>query len=322
MRCLHWPSYFIQVNKTTNTTPVLRETSPLVVPASHEVWARAAWLVVDVIQRANLAMSMLFEGLAYDAAQLRHMHRIPWDDYATLCERARTLVGSDDDLDDLVEETYQVGIPELARTAIEPKSFVRFIHEVLDPIAFNAVDYRSEDLGPDRMRLVARLRPGALPCRAFFRGNVGALRGCTRHLDLPRTEVTYSETGPDYGIYELRLPRPRTLGSRGRRASYMSAQAAVARFILGADEHGHSIGVSVGPTDVFGERLHIVASEWELTRRQIAVLKLVVRGESNKEIAQALGCAENTVELHVTQLLRKADVASRARLIARFWSDE
>jgi DNA-binding NarL/FixJ family response regulator len=45
-----------------------------------------------------------------------------------------------------------------------------------------------------------------------------------------------------------------------------------------------------------------------------------VRGKSNKEIARSLACAENTVELHVTQLLRRASASSRAELIARYWS--
>lgn len=54
-----------------------------------------------------------------------------------------------------------------------------------------------------------------------------------------------------------------------------------------------------------------------LTRRQMDVLTFVLRGLSNKEIAVALGCAENTVEYHVTRLLRRYRVDSRAKLAAR-----
>jgi DNA-binding CsgD family transcriptional regulator len=282
-------------------------------------------MVVDVAQRANLPVSMLFEGLPYDAARLRRMRRISWNDYVTIFERFHTLVGTDDDLDDLLESTYHAVIPELRRLAqvmIEPKPFLRFIHDVINPLVIQAVDCWSEDMGPDRVRIIGRLRPGARPCWTFFRGSVGALRGCTRHLDLPPTEVTHSEIGPDYGIYELRLPRSRTLASRGLRASRRLGQGVMARLIMGVDEHGHSIRVSVGTGDALSERLDNVTIEWGLTRRQVEVLNLVVRGEANKEIAQALACAENTVELHVTQLLRKADVPSRTRLIARFWSDQ
>lgn len=307
------------MNVMVNATPPLRAFSQV-----DEVWARMAWAVIDVAQRANLPVSMLFEDLPYDAARLRRMRRISWDDYVTIFERVHTLVGSDDDFDDLVESTYHAVLPELrrlARAMIEPKPFVRFVHDVINPLWNQAVGCRSEDMGPDRVRIICRLRPGARPCWPFFRGSVGAWRGFTRHLDLPLTEVTHSEIGPDYGIYELRLPRSRTLASRGLRASQTLGRGVV-RLIMGADEDGHSIRVSVGTGDALSERLDDVTIEWGLTRRQIAVLNLVVRGEANKEIAQALACAENTVELHVTQLLRKAGVPSRTRLIARFWSDQ
>lgn len=57
----------------------------------------------------------------------------------------------------------------------------------------------------------------------------------------------------------------------------------------------------------------------KLTPQQSAVLALVVQGLSNKEVGVRLGKAENTVELHMTQLMRKFKVESRSRLIAKFW---
>ncbi len=77
-------------------------------------------------------------------------------------------------------------------------------------------------------------------------------------------------------------------------------------------------------TPSFGERMENLASravrEWGLTRRQLDVVRLMAQGEANKAIAGKLGCAERTVEVHVTAVLRKARVASRAELIARFWT--
>ncbi len=58
---------------------------------------------------------------------------------------------------------------------------------------------------------------------------------------------------------------------------------------------------------------------WKLTRRQTDVLGHVVEGRSNKEIAAMLGCAEGTVEIHLTQLLRRASADSRGTLTAKFW---
>lgn len=70
------------------------------------------------------------------------------------------------------------------------------------------------------------------------------------------------------------------------------------------------------------ERLAEASVIWRLTPRQRAVVREVVRGESNKGIAERLGIVESTVELHVTASLRKAGVESRAALVARFWSGE
>jgi DNA-binding NarL/FixJ family response regulator len=68
-----------------------------------------------------------------------------------------------------------------------------------------------------------------------------------------------------------------------------------------------------------GERAR--SPEWmALTPRRARVFELVVRGLSNKEIAKELGCADNTVEWHVTQILRQAGLQGRLQLVASYWS--
>lgn len=59
----------------------------------------------------------------------------------------------------------------------------------------------------------------------------------------------------------------------------------------------------------------------QLTPRQIEVLELVARGKTNKEIAAVLGRSEGTVEVHVTNLLRKYGASNRAGLVAMFWAE-
>jgi two-component system nitrate/nitrite response regulator NarL len=49
----------------------------------------------------------------------------------------------------------------------------------------------------------------------------------------------------------------------------------------------------------------------QLSHREQDILRGIVRGESNKEIARALGIAETTVKIHVQHILRKLDVSSR-----------
>jgi DNA-binding NarL/FixJ family response regulator len=46
-------------------------------------------------------------------------------------------------------------------------------------------------------------------------------------------------------------------------------------------------------------------------------LELLVAGRSNKVIAVERGCAENTVEFHVTGILQRAQCANRSELLAR-----
>ena len=50
----------------------------------------------------------------------------------------------------------------------------------------------------------------------------------------------------------------------------------------------------------------------QLTPRQIEVLKYLVAGSSNKEIARALSLGEGTVKVHVAALLRALNVPNRA----------
>ncbi|HEX8435956.1 LuxR C-terminal-related transcriptional regulator [Archangium sp.] len=66
-------------------------------------------------------------------------------------------------------------------------------------------------------------------------------------------------------------------------------------------------------------RVRTLGAHWKLTARETEVLGHLIRGESNKAISVSLGCAERTVEVHVTRILAKAQVESRSALIAKFF---
>ena len=70
----------------------------------------------------------------------------------------------------------------------------------------------------------------------------------------------------------------------------------------------------------FEARIQQAAMVWKVTAREREVLRRVVRGDSNKEIALQLQCHEGSVERHVTSLLRKSRCDSRSRLVASFWA--
>lgn len=58
------------------------------------------------------------------------------------------------------------------------------------------------------------------------------------------------------------------------------------------------------------------SGEW-LTPREVEVLRLLAQGASNRDIADALTVAERTVKSHVTNILSKMAVTSRAQAVVR-----
>jgi DNA-binding NarL/FixJ family response regulator len=53
-----------------------------------------------------------------------------------------------------------------------------------------------------------------------------------------------------------------------------------------------------------------------LTRRELAVLRLLAAGNSNREIGDLLGISDGTVKIHLTHLFAKLGVTSRTEAIA------
>jgi DNA-binding NarL/FixJ family response regulator len=53
-----------------------------------------------------------------------------------------------------------------------------------------------------------------------------------------------------------------------------------------------------------------------ITRRQLDVLQLIVRGASNREIASELELSEYTVRIHVAALLKLFAARNRTHLVA------
>jgi DNA-binding NarL/FixJ family response regulator len=53
----------------------------------------------------------------------------------------------------------------------------------------------------------------------------------------------------------------------------------------------------------------------DLTERELEVLQLVARGLSNKQVARAIGRAEETVKIHLKNMFVKLDVADRTEAV-------
>lgn len=277
--------------------------------------ARLAWAVLDLGHELGVADTLL-AGMPFDEAGLRSRKRIAWDDYCTMIERLCVAAGGPRALEELLATSYNATLPEMRAVAgafVSPKLLFRFIFEVIDPIAFPMAQFRYEDLGGDRIRLSEFLLPGVRPCIEYFQGSSGAVRAVPGHLGLAPAVILDREISPSHAIWDIRVPPSRTLVRRVH-------QIAV-RLVLGAESDGTLVTATIAtPDDTV--RLEHAVTAWQLTPRQADVLALVAEGKTNKEIAQALACADNTIELHVTNVLRKAGVTSRNQLIARFWSKQ
>ena len=81
----------------------------------------------------------------------------------------------------------------------------------------------------------------------------------------------------------------------------------------------HFLVVRSAPAGDPARRVATAALRWGLTPRQTEVLALVAAGKCNKSIAAELGCAERTVEFHVSACLDKAQCEKRAELVAKLW---
>ena len=67
---------------------------------------------------------------------------------------------------------------------------------------------------------------------------------------------------------------------------------------------------------ILAEQSPLRAAAATLTSRQRQILKGVIEGKSNREIAQALNIAEGTVKLHLAALFRALGAANRAHAAA------
>jgi DNA-binding NarL/FixJ family response regulator len=94
-----------------------------------------------------------------------------------------------------------------------------------------------------------------------------------------------------------------------------AASDALVTELRGMKGHTYYLVIFRPPTS-FEQRVEYAANLWGLTPRQAATLRLVAEGFTNKTIATELDCTERTVESHITAILAKSGLASRAALIA------
>jgi len=132
---------------------------------------------------------------------------------------------------------------------------------------------------------------------------VGAIQKIrARHPDACILVLTTFDTDDD-------IERALRAGARG----YLLKDAAV-------DELANAVReVAAGRTRVapaVAAKLADRVTQVQLTMRELAVLRLLAEGKTNKEIGAQLDIAESTVKVHVTHLFEKLGVSNRTEAIA------
>ena len=62
----------------------------------------------------------------------------------------------------------------------------------------------------------------------------------------------------------------------------------------------------------FGRK--VTDKKFRMTPKEIEILELLVKGESNKEIADALHISENTIKIHLRNIMEKLHLQNRLQI--------
>lgn len=189
---------------------------------------------------------------------------------------------------------------------------LRLVANAFDDDSSPPTPSRAEPVGVNRRATTARDAPADLVS--------AALVATLDHLGAPAFVVD-EHGAPAYAnaVGAAVLERDRR-GTTERVRKKIRAGFPDVRPIRAPGLRPHWLVVLAPDTMTRKDRLAAATHRWALTERQAEVLRLVVKGDTNKVIAATLGCAEVTVESHVTALFRKASADSRAQLVSSFWT--
>ncbi len=292
-----------------------------------EVAGRAFVVNIAAMERAGFETRQIVRevGVDLDAAR-RPGFRGSWESYLGLLERFYALHGADGFLRaaraqiSIVPETRAI-----AGLLVSPRQLLPFLMRRAESMFLTIETAASVSETPEIQEWIVRIRPEHQASLPFMIGTRAVLCAFPTFLDLPEAVVQ-----PDYTAREtrfrVRLPSPTNLS----RSHEMLRAMVPADALLGAIDAGErsvrDLYDRLRSPDGDSQRTATHARgrpgppdrPWGLTERQFEVATWLVQGRSNKRIAESLACSARTVEAHVAAIMRKADVGSRAELVARW----
>jgi RNA polymerase sigma factor (sigma-70 family) len=129
---------------------------------------------------------------------------------------------------------------------------------------------------------------------------------------------SYRQAGSPDGVARARLDLAGALSGLGRdKAAESEASAALDTFRqLGAQREAARASALLDNLRQQRSRTLSQQGSASLTPREREILRLVARGLSDKEIAADLGLSPHTVHRHISNILTRLNVASRAAAVA------
>jgi len=276
---------------------------------------------VAVCERHGIPRATLLGAPSVEEAALRHGRRVPWPAFCEFNDRVELAWKKRGGLAQFgraYADNAPAELTSIARALIPPGRFLRLMFG-LGTWAHPGVEIEVTDRGPDELELRIHLDPRLRDSPSFFRICGATMASATLLIGLPPTPYKV-ELQAHQARYVFSVPPSKTLFARAHAAVDQRTTAMLDRIEELQSEIRELLGTRPRNPSTAERRLTELRDDWGLTPRQCEVLRLISRGSSNREISSALGLAERTVEIHVTDLLRKSGLDGRARLIAAFWS--
>ncbi len=138
-------------------------------------------------------------------------------------------------------------------------------------------------------------------------GSISGLEAARRiKADRPQTKIIIVTSMPELSF----INQAREIGVES--FWYKEVQEQPLLEILNRTMAGESVYPSVSPKVAVGNALST-----EFTDREVEILRELVGGSSNKDIAEKLCITENTVKMHITNMLQKTGYHSRLELAVK-----
>lgn len=138
-------------------------------------------------------------------------------------------------------------------------------------------------------------------------GSISGLEAARRiKAARPETKIIIVTSMPELSF----LSQAREIGAES--FWYKEVQEQPLLEIMDRTMAGEHVYPGVSPQVAVGNALST-----EFTEREIGVLRELVSGASNREIGEKLGIAENTVKMHITNMLQKTGFHSRLELAVK-----